>query len=286
MEDRSRPSGKLSNSEWNLAAPIPLSKDLTLEIWSFLDGYSLVVQAIVCKEWSNLANSHSCSKLWRSLCAHIWWSASMEALTKRVSRKFLNDWKLMYFKQPHCRFDGIYILKATYMTAPSAEKRDRMPNEISYYRYLRFYPRGKCVYALLNYDFSIASNWFRYIDLIYRDYLYSVDCKTVKEKPFVPTKADPFHPNSPHSVPGFPVDFPSFVEKIHLGQYKIVRNGIKLKVNIGHMVLDIRLNFCNPVRESNDRFELLSLVGKIPNENNTVVIPSPSLWFFFKKFDW
>lgn len=207
------------------------SQDHILAFAQFLESQSLVSIGLVCKSWLRIANL---PVLWQALVAITWWEIP-NARLRRFSR---GDYKRLYIETPHVLREGVYVLKVTYHTPGMVDRR--VPNSLSYYRYLLFLPRGRVLYALLNYSPETTLHWFRVSG------------------------------NLDH-VPG------RFLTHFHYGQYSYKQKYVKITVHNGAMNLRMRLSF--PEEFHNKILELEKIKGDIQDPDgtlDTLSIPSPS----------
>lgn len=53
------------------------------------------------------------------------------------------DWREMFLKRPHLRFEGLYVSRNTYIHTGITEWRIKNPvHLVTYFRYIRFFPNG------------------------------------------------------------------------------------------------------------------------------------------------
>jgi F-box protein 9 len=119
-----------------------LKPDHLMHVASFLDGFTLGRVLCVCKAWRELFSDDA---VWREACAQLWDDVWGERLQNRVAR-YGGSWKRTFVEYPHVRFDGLYCLEHSYFRS-SDDRRTMI--KVSYFRFLRFFPNGKVLYALL-----------------------------------------------------------------------------------------------------------------------------------------
>ncbi|KAJ1967712.1 hypothetical protein IWQ62_001685 [Dispira parvispora] len=70
-------------------------------------------------------------------------------LVKQVQQDHRSDWRRMYMEKPRVRWDGAYISTCYYVRQGRTENTWYHPvHLVTYYRYFRFYPDGRCVKLL------------------------------------------------------------------------------------------------------------------------------------------
>ena len=120
-----------------------LPKELWTVIFSFLitndqDLVLLQKMTLVCRFFYHVANS---SELWCGAATKIWSS-------KTKLSPHWNSWRDMCIKRPRLLFYGIYISTFSYVRAgeQAIDAFYQPYHLVTYYRYLRFFPNGSCVY--------------------------------------------------------------------------------------------------------------------------------------------
>lgn len=122
-------------------------KDCLGRVFEYLDPYSVGRCSCVCKAWFHLPQNHIfelCSK-----AVYVYKNPKVEKrFNSYVKEAYGGDWRRFYLEYPHFRFDGIYVLSVFYFTPGNADPT--VPNQLSYYRYVRFYPDRTFDYVLSN----------------------------------------------------------------------------------------------------------------------------------------
>lgn len=233
-----------------------LHEDLIVQILFYLDGYSLGRITRTSSTFAKLLTCpHRSQSLWEHVVSKSFHPAALRRVRAIASKSTLSipfNWRKHFTQTLHVRFDGLYVLKVSYFSN-GVERGGKIPSIISYYRYFRFFPRGVVLYALLNYDPDITSNWFS-----------QYGAKVKKDGSVIPQ----------------PV-----MERIRYGKYKVLNGVVTCTVDIGHMVVELRMSFDNIVAGANDRLELVSFTGTTQGED-AVQFPSPSPWFHFRRVIW
>mmetsp|Transcript_34007 Transcript_34007/g.47377 ORF Transcript_34007/g.47377 Transcript_34007/m.47377 type:complete len:260 (+) Transcript_34007:48-827(+) len=121
--------------------------ELFVEIFKYLPAFDVHKRVkIVSKTWFQRAKD---DYLWMHLCEPYW---PKIVLNRTLIRKY-KSWTSMFLRKPHVNFDGIYVYeKAYWKTAILTDKftLERKAVKCAYYRYLRFFPNGRVLYALVN----------------------------------------------------------------------------------------------------------------------------------------
>jgi hypothetical protein len=265
-----------------------LNGDMVSEICRYLDGYSIARCARVNIKWHKLLTTES-SWLWEEVCNNSFHPGAIKRAYKQYALDKFLDWRKQFMKTLHVRLDGMYVLRVSYM-APGSNDRSRAPNVISYFRYLRFFPKGKVLYALLNYDSDVTTPWFSQFGPDGPKFaVTAIEGKKSKVSGNMSnlnsgaTMTAGIAPGSAHSsIP------PTAIERIRYGRYKVSNGTVTCTVDIGHMVITLRLSFNNIIENSNDRLELSSFTGRQGNEEdgNAAEFPSPNPWFRFERVVW
>jgi hypothetical protein len=242
-----------------------LNPDILGQILLFLDGFQLVKCAQICRKISEfLKHPHTNRSVWNPICQ----LALPKGIVKKFSvhlRVFKNkkkrdrkisssqepieemNWKNLFFKTPHCRYDGIYVLSVSYLTPGSLEKPDRLPNVLSYHRYLRFFPKRRVLYGLLNYDLQTARNWIG--------------------KASVNDNRNFVHEHA----------------KFFWGTFKFSDRFVCVEVNVGHLILKFKLElFWNRL----EVVEFIGIHPDDVNLDDVTEFSSPNPWFEFKQISW
>uniref|UniRef100_A0A7S4DZT9 F-box protein Hrt3/FBXO9 C-terminal domain-containing protein n=1 Tax=Lotharella globosa TaxID=91324 RepID=A0A7S4DZT9_9EUKA len=132
-----------------------LDPELYVEIFKFLPGVEVAGNLrLVSTMWKERAADEI---LWRLVCSPKW-----PRLSRKGTLRRFKSWKEMFFRRPHVRFDGVYVLEKTYWktcTVGDHMSLERETVKCSYYRYLRFFPNGEVAYALLNQEPKRALDW-------------------------------------------------------------------------------------------------------------------------------
>jgi hypothetical protein len=230
--------------------------DVLMCVLLYLDGYALSRISLVNRYFSAivLAYGHT---LWHKVCTIALPNGTvMRNLKMKKLRKVSEiDWRLVFMNAVQCRFDGVYVLSVKYLTPGSPQKQDRLPNVLEYHRYLRFFPKNKVLYALLNYDLKHAKQGI-------------VKAARMNGKTY--------HVENEN-------------EKMFWGKYKISGNNVHVQVDIGHLIIRFKLNFASTRVSQNDRLELIEFFGYKPtdkNQDELIEFPSPNPWFEFQRVSW
>lgn len=125
-----------------------LTVDNLISIMQFLPGHAVANLLRVCKTWLTALSD---PLMWKFICI------SHFGDTRYINKQMisLGGWKEVFIRTPLVRFDGGYILKhTTYRKGGmsirmEAEELSRVI-EMSYYRYVRFYPNNLVEYAVVN----------------------------------------------------------------------------------------------------------------------------------------
>jgi len=124
-----------------------LNGDHFAVILSNFDGHTVGKMATVCKKWHDYVSD---PMVWRSSCLHVWKEGP--GLLRKL-KQYEESWKTFYLTEPHVRFDGYYLLKTTYRRPGGYTELGSRPTtvvEVTYFRYLRFFPNRKVAYVLMN----------------------------------------------------------------------------------------------------------------------------------------
>eukprot|EP00466_Bigelowiella_natans_P001636 jgi/Bigna1/89752/estExt_fgenesh1_pg.C_550015 len=100
---------------------------------------------MVSKTWLRRAKD---DYLWMYLCEPYW----PKIVLRRSLRKY-KSWTSMFLRRPHVNFDGIYVYEKAYWKTATLMGHltlERKAVKCAYYRYLRFFPNGRALYALVN----------------------------------------------------------------------------------------------------------------------------------------
>ncbi|CAM6109261.1 unnamed protein product [Calypogeia fissa] len=121
-----------------------LPDELLFEIFLRAAPYALGRGACVCRKWrySILAPT-----LWRRACLKAWQVFGVQQNEFIVQHSYQRSWRKMWLGRPRLRFDGLYVSRNTYIRTGIAEWKTINPvHLVCYYRYMKFYPSGKCLF--------------------------------------------------------------------------------------------------------------------------------------------
>eukprot|EP00252_Welwitschia_mirabilis_P014201 TRINITY_DN3126_c0_g1_i3.p1 TRINITY_DN3126_c0_g1~~TRINITY_DN3126_c0_g1_i3.p1 ORF type:complete len:296 (+),score=52.38 TRINITY_DN3126_c0_g1_i3:251-1138(+) len=137
--------GSLCNSDQSLIHRM-LPDELLYEVFACMPPYTLGRAACVCRKWRYAIRNPS---LWRNACVSAWQLSGPEENFKILKLEYGGSWYKMWLHRPRLRFDGVYVGRNTYIRSGTAEWETTNPvHLVCYYRYLRFFPSGRCLYKI------------------------------------------------------------------------------------------------------------------------------------------
>ncbi|KAM3571110.1 hypothetical protein VYU27_006853 [Nannochloropsis oceanica] len=144
-------------AEIDYASALP--DEMLVRILLFLDIDSGVTSTLTSTRWRPLFTERVC----QAHCERVYLDQSR---TKRLNpARFNGSWKKMLFTRPRVRTNGLYFLLSSYIKKPMKDMWTEITPgsilEVKYYRYLRFLPNGRLVYALLYLPPSEAVRLFK-----------------------------------------------------------------------------------------------------------------------------
>lgn len=128
--------------------------ELFVEIFRYIGGFDAIELKFVCKAWCKRINDRF---FWKELCCDVW----PRLIGYRRVRNY-DSWQALFFGRPRVRFDGVYVFEHSFfktITVGDFMSLNREVVKVAYYRYLRFLPHRRVVYALLNYPPERALSW-------------------------------------------------------------------------------------------------------------------------------
>lgn len=279
-EDAKHTAGGASESDplVEVAEPRPpapvdaLTADALLSVLEFVDAYDLHAFAVACRDWAELLRDEG---VWKAQCELVW--AACKTHPSRWLRRHGGSWRALFLGQPHIRFDGLYVLEtcvwrgATQLFAGEGEAaggrgrrrgggRGRRNNNeredelgprlvaTRYYRVLRFLPTAP--------SDARASGGAVLYGLV----------GTLSPAHFAGSGGS-------HKL-------------VHAGRYRLSRSAVQVRVDVGHLVMDIRAAFDPDWRNGHERLSLERLVGARPGRpEDPIEFPVPHTGFLFERVD-
>lgn len=122
---------------------LPEEIQMKLLLWSLvLDVSTLPILSSLSKRWCVLSHR---ATVWKAL-------AEMTCACQGIAGavlfnhydRCLKSWRLTYFSMPRVRFNGVYIARFSYVRQGLAESTYAPYHHVTYFRYLRFFPNGRC----------------------------------------------------------------------------------------------------------------------------------------------